>query len=189
MCPTWISRTFLLALLAFLPACHDGDFEPVDPDDTMRSGINLGRDPSYKLGTEINFARGGNSANFELAGWGLTEEEYTWTDGTSALLIFKKIPLQGPLELKATLRGATSAGVLHQPVQVLANGIKIADWRVGPQTEFVALLPESIDRSKQRLRIELRIPLAFSPKSVGLGEDVRILGVACYRLKIDRPAR
>ena len=76
--------------------------------------------------------------------------------------------------------------LLSQPVEVFANGQKIAEWQVAGKAEFTALIPPAAGGQNKALTIELKIPKAASPRALGLSEDPRILGVSCFDLTISK---
>jgi hypothetical protein len=73
-----------------------------------------------------------------------------------------------------------------QPVEVYANGQKIADWQVSGKAEFTALVPPKREAQDATLTIELRTPKAVSPKALGLSNDPRFLGISCFAMMIDK---
>lgn len=73
-----------------------------------------------------------------------------------------------------------------QPVEVYANGQKIADWEAGNTAEFDAAIPGAITRFGGTLTIEFRTPKAVSPKALGLNPDPRVLGICVRSLELQR---
>jgi hypothetical protein len=55
--------------------------------------------------------------------------------------------------------------LLFQPVEVYANGQKIADLQVGKLADFEASIPATIPNAAGKIEIEFRIPKATSPKA------------------------
>jgi hypothetical protein len=171
---------FHLALAGSLLAagCSKTDVEPVS--DT-RSAKN------YTLGKKIVFGESGDSENFRVSGWSSTEKEITWTEGQRAVLQFSGVSSASPLRLKMTLSALTNPPQLpSQPVEVYANGQKIATWEVTGKAEFTALIPSKTGGQDDALKIELHIPKAVSPKELGLNSDPRVLGVSCFDLVINK---
>jgi len=141
----------------------------------------------YEIGRKISFGQSGDSELFRGAGWSATEPEITWTDGNSAVLSFTGLPAKTSLRLKMTLSGFTNPPELPaQPVEVYANGIKVADWQVGDRAEFTALIPPNATGDGNLLKLELKMPKAMSPKALGQSQDSRLLGVACFDLVIEK---
>jgi hypothetical protein len=83
-------------------------------------------------------------------------------------------------------------GLIHPPdlprqnVAVYANGEKIADWEVSEPADFTAPIPPALTTNTEDLNIELRIPDAASPQSLGVSYDGRLLGVRCYVIELRR---
>jgi hypothetical protein len=150
----------------------------------------LGSGGKYALGTVIRFGTGGGSEAFRQSGWSATEPNATWTTGSSAKLAFLIESPEQPLTLRmslAALSGMTNpATPTPQPVEVVANGQKIADWEVTTRSDFNAVIPASIVKNGGALVIELKTPKAVSPKAMGISEDARVLGVYCFELAITK---
>ena len=148
-------------------------------ESTPSSGVDLA------YGTKVSFGTGGNSEPFRVSGWSGTEEESTWTEGTSAVLTMRVSPTTDPVVLKMKLAGLTKDPDLpFQPVEVYINDQKVADWHVADTAEFSAAIPQEMTRSGGLLGITLKIPKAVSPKALGLSDDPRVLGVSCVDLQL-----
>ena len=144
------------------------------------SGVDLA------YGTNVSFGAGGNSEPLRVSGWSGTEEEFTWTEGTSAVLAMRVSPTTDPVVLKMKLAGLTKdPDFPFQPVEVYINDQKVADWHVAEEpAEFSAAIPQEMTRSGGLLGITLKIPKATSPKALGLSDDSRVLGVSCFDLQL-----
>jgi hypothetical protein len=142
-------------------------------------------DAQYQLGAKVSFGGSGGSERFRGSGWSQTETDKTWTEGNLAILSFTALPVGESLQLKMTLAGLTNPPVLvAQPTEVYVNGRKVADWQVSAKGEYTATIPADVVSNDGALKVELRIPKATSPKSIGGSEDQRLLGVACFDLVI-----
>lgn len=58
-------------------------------------------------GTKTSFGIGGKSESLRISGWSGTEREFTWTEGTSAVLAMQVSPTKNPITLKMKLAGLT----------------------------------------------------------------------------------
>ena len=145
-----------------------------------------GSDVNLAYGTKVSFRTGGDSEPLRVSGWSGTESQFTWTEGTAAVLAMRVSPTNEPVELKMTLAGLTKdPEVRYQPVEVYVNDQKVADWQlIADAAEFSAPVPQEITRRGGLLRIMLKIPKATSPKALGMSADPRVLGVACYDLQL-----
>jgi hypothetical protein len=139
------------------------------------------------VGKVIPFTR--DSERYRVSGWNKTEGDYAWSEGTSARLALPISTDAGPLTVKMTLRGLVQPPALpSQPVEVYANNQKIADWLVADRTTFKAGISAEVTKSGGKmLNLELRIPKAASPQSLGMNNDGRILGVCCYSIELTSP--
>ena len=73
-----------------------------------------------------------------------------------------------------------------QPVEVEANGQKIAEWQVGDPAEFTAAIPRDITTAGGDLTITFKTPKATSPKALGVNPDPRVLGICCFEMELSK---
>jgi len=158
--------------------------QPTTPP-AASSPANAG--PGSVLGQVIKFTA--DSERYRVSGWSKTEVDYAWTEGKSARLALPIPGDAGPLTVKMTLRGLVQPPTLpSQPVEVYVNNQKIADWLVADRKAFTAGIPGELTKSGGKmLNLELRIPRAASPQSLGMNNDGRILGVCCYSIELTSP--
>ena len=136
-------------------------------------------------GTEVSFGAGGNAEPFQVSGWSETETQFTWTEGTSAVLAMRVSPTTDRVMLRMKLAGLTKDPELpFQPVEVYVNDRKVADWQVAKPAGFSAAIPQEMTRHGGLLRITLKIPKAASPKALKMSVDPRVLGVQCSDLRL-----
>jgi len=143
---------------------------------------------SYAFGDVIKFGVGDGSERFRREGWSYAEQQFTWTIGQSAKLVFSIPGSDQSPTLHVRLAAFTKAPeVPWQPVEFYVNGQKLADWTVSADAEeFTAVIPVEFVKSPGKLEIELKTPKAISPKSMGVSADPRLLGVCCYELFITK---
>jgi hypothetical protein len=154
------------------------------PAETAVKSTELSEAPT---GWTVGFNAGSGAEIYRVSGWSGAEPEFTWTEGTSAKL---KLPIpdhDAALALRMKL-----GGLIHPPelpaqaVAVYANGQKIADWQVRDVADFTAPILLELTRNAENLDIELRVPDAASPQSLGINYDARLLGVRCYSIELRR---
>lgn len=178
---------FACALLV-VPACSRTDNPTANQPPSSASpaaSAAPAADRTYTLGTTIGFDKNGGSERFRVTGWSDTEDDKTWSVGTSATLAFSGLPDGRALQLRAKIGGLAQPPQLpSQPVEVYANGVKIADWTVSDNAELTAPIPANAVKNGA-LQIEFKTPKATSPKALGQNEDARVLGIRVYTLAID----
>jgi hypothetical protein len=136
-------------------------------------------------GKRVSFAQGGNAEGYKGAGWSTTEEKFTWSEGTSAQLRIPVAATEDKISLKIRIAALVKPPELpSQPVEVLVNDQKVAEWQVGNTAEFVAEIPPSLTKPGGSLNIIFKTPKAASPKTLGLSDDPRILGICCFDLEL-----
>jgi hypothetical protein len=173
------ASALLLLLLLSLGACNRSS--PLDDADASAGAAELA------YGTKVSFGQGGGSERFRESGWSKTEEKFTWTEGTIAVLKMKIPATKNSATLKMRLAGLVKEPALpFQPVEVEINGQKMADWQVGDVAEFVAAIPHDLTKKGGELTITLKTPKATSPKALGLNADPRVLGVCCLDLEFSK---
>ena len=152
---------------------------------TTSASTPVVRTNKYAFGDKISFAAAGNSAPFKVSGWSGAEPQQSWTNGPEAVLAVRIPSVTEPLTLKIKC-GAflKKPEVPSQPVEVFANGQKIADWDVRDLAEYTAPISPAILAGGDLLTITLKIPKAISPKALGTGEDTRLLGLACFEASL-----
>jgi hypothetical protein len=137
------------------------------------------------VGKRIEFKTGGNSEQYRVSGWSVTEPKFTWSEGTSAKLALQISPVASGLAVKVTMAALVNPPALpFQPVELYANGQKMAEWQVADVAEFVATIPGEITKAGGTVTLEFRTPKATSPKALGLNEDARVLGVCLTSLEL-----
>jgi len=192
--PYWISIALATVLLALGTGCEKSAASAssptvspsVSPASTAVTGP-LAAAAAYKIGETIQFGIGGGSERFRSGGWSDTEKDFTWSIGPSAKLLLSAGRNEGPLDLRVRMLSLIKPPELvDQPVEVLANDQKIADWRVGVTGDFAATIPAGTIKEDGLLKIEFKTPKAISPKALGLSEDPRVLGVRVSEIVITK---
>jgi hypothetical protein len=171
--PCWLLAIFLLW------GCGKPMVEPTQVVEPTPAATNV-------IGTVIEFGDGGASGLYRRSGWAETSRRlsFTWTEGKSAKLVLPIPANSGPLTLKMRMGGLIHPpDLLFQPVEVYANGQKIADLQVSKLADFEASIPASIPNPDGKIEIEFRIPKSVSPKALGESSDSRELGIYVVRIQ------
>jgi hypothetical protein len=164
---------------------HDGA-NPSNAADSSGGGQTAkGQEVDY--GTLIDFTAGGNSDRLKVSGWSTPETGFTWTEGTAAILAMRVPPTDSPVTLKMKAAGSIKEPELpFQPVEVYVNNEKIGDLQVANTAEFSAPIPQGLTKGGGLLTIALRTPKAASPKTLGLNEDTRVLGIRLFNIELSK---
>ena len=163
--------------------------------DSRKLGIYIARIrviPSF-VGKTVQFGAGGKSEEIRVSGWSGPEPgmTFTWSHGTSAKLALPVPGHVGPLSLKFHMGGLTSPPrIPFQPVTLYANGRAVAEWQVGAaEADFFATVPAEIINGRSILDLELALPQATSPMSLGSGPDFRQLAIYLVSVEVAEPER
>ena len=147
--------------------------------------IQLTEGKIYKLGSEIDFKRGGNATGFTWEGWSSPGEDFTWTDKRNAIIVLPlEEPQKKPFVLQARLGPFLVPGQIEeQNVNIYIDDRRAGSWHVKKAGYFTMKIPEQpIHVSRMRIRFEL--PNAASPASFGTSKDTRNLGVGFRSMRI-----
>lgn len=135
--------------------------------------------------TKISFGTAGNSAAIKVSGWSKAEEQFTWTEGTTAVLALPTTSTDAHVTLRITAAGMIKEPEFStHPVAVYANDQKIADWQVGNTAPFSAPIPQELTKAGGKLTLTFKMPKAVSPKELGKNEDPRVLGMCVFNLEL-----
>ena len=140
--------------------------------------------PQYKWGDLIRLDRSGNGSNYLGDGWSRRSEgDFTWTDGKRASLAVDHSPPSGTVLLRSKVMPYwVKNKVEHQRIRILVDHRFAGEWgidRPGIQEKSLVIPGEFFSHSA-RTMITLEIPDAVSPASLGIGPDVRELGLAVF---------
>ena len=141
--------------------------------------------PFQKLSALVSFgerytfaspAKGSAAVPFRVGeGWSSSEEEGCWTDGHEARLRFLLPKAKTDLVLNFAARAFAPNGPLE--VEVLANGVAVTNLSMpGEQREYSIRIPGAIV-PRETLEIAFDIKNPLTPISVGIGKDMRVLGM------------
>ncbi|OMH33613.1 LTA synthase family protein [Motiliproteus sp. MSK22-1] len=143
----------------------------------------------YKLGGTVQFSPNSKGAGFQVNGWSIPEDSGTWTEGEKAVLAFvvdsDDIAAQG-YQLQLGAQAYVNKKNPEQKVELLLND------------HFLGTVSYSYPDSRQELNISvpavavreglnqftLNIEKPTSPKSLGLSDDGRELGIHIYSFKL-----
>ena len=145
----------------------------------------------YQLGTALDFRASADSYLFDYqwGGWSLPEAEGTWTNGKEARLFLQLIePVEQDLVLSMEALPFVHQKHPQQVVDVLVNQQLVQQFVFGlEQTEverYNITLPAEIVNLASPVQITFRFADLVSPRSVGLGEDERKVGLRLTTMKL-----
>jgi hypothetical protein len=144
-----------------------------------------GGSKEYTYGTKISFAQSGAATSYQVSGWSKPEPQFTWTEGDTAVLAIRVPASDAPVVLRARGAGFLNPPELTiQPIEVLVNEKKVAEWQVGDASEYTAMIPPEMVKSGGVLTITFKMPKAISPKAAGQTEDPRVLGFSVHEIEL-----
>jgi len=113
-------------------------------------------------------------------GFDLSEISYSWTQNETAgfSVMVASVPPDAALHLHVNARPFTQAGHMdRQQFFVFINGLFVGFRTLTKDEVSEFPVPRNL-LSPRGLRIEFVIPTALSPKSLGISQDIRKLGIA-----------
>lgn len=135
--------------------------------------------PVTSLGEQIYFYRDSFGRNeFMLDGWIPYGELWgSWTEGSNASLIIP-LPSKNSKSLKLQLRAFVNDKHPQQTFEILINGNLIKKVSLDKfDGNFVEIpLPQSV-QNQEFMRMQFKLLNPASPKSLGLSDDDRLLGI------------
>jgi hypothetical protein len=128
--------------------------------------------------SEVLFSNSNNKC-YLYSGWGGTESWGTWSTSTIAKI---RLPF-APSNLRFVnleLRPFISEKVKNQPIIISVNGSKVNSISLGEQRTIKVPIPAK-QNAEGFWEISIEIPRATSPKSIGLSDDDRPLGLGIIK--------
>jgi hypothetical protein len=139
---------------------------------------------AYRWGDVMNFIKGGNGASYCTDGWGQAEEGITWTISPNARLAMSVAPPKSDVSLILSCIPFVVEGKLaRQELHVYVNFLRIGFALVPEPSEIEIRIPAKIITGPD-VDIDLYMPHACSPASLGTGADIRDLGIAVNRVML-----
>ena len=138
--------------------------------------------PNLRVGSNLKFDPGGLGLSFLGEGWSNPEPFGIWSCDQRAILTFEWPKDVRRLQLTFKLRVFLHSPVESQDVMVSLGGATLVNWHFQGTHPYVA--NETLELRREAISDESLVQLVFfvdhptSPKSVGAGEDTRLLGIA-----------
>jgi hypothetical protein len=148
--------------------------------------VNAVPDRQISRDCSIDFSLQGDASKYILSGWGDAERSYRWTVGHEAVLRIPAAPAERGVRRLRLLAMAFTPGGQRQRVEVLLDAKKVADLTVDTSwRDYDIDVGASLGAGEHM--IVFRLPDARSPKSAGVGDDARVLGIAVASLRLLSP--
>jgi hypothetical protein len=144
--------------------------------------------PKYNLDQEVLFGKNGNYVNFGISGWEQTSgEDGTWTEGNNSELLL--VANENLNEFKNLFLSFNTFPLINENLNsqhliVKINDIIIWDGSISKEEKIKIPIPNTVLSKPNTLNIKFLVPTATSPKSIGINQDVRILGLHFKSLQI-----
>jgi len=135
-------------------------------------------------GAHWSFGSKGTGQGLLTQGWSKPEDDFTWSDGSVAVLTLpERLVSEEVWEVRITTAAFAEDGA-DQGVTILAGGEEVARLRVRRASETHAFLIPAEVTQRGLSALTLELPDAVSPLDRGLGEDRRRLGLQLHRLSL-----
>jgi hypothetical protein len=140
---------------------------------------------NYQIGDTIDFSKKGNSDLYTTSGWSWKEQNSTWTDGNESeinLVIKDKIPENVFFNFKGT--PFVKNGIYKPILQIEINNKTLYGPKIiSDDLNMTLPIPAGYLVTGTNV-IKIKIPEAKSPKSLGLWEDNRKIGIAVNSISL-----
>jgi hypothetical protein len=138
----------------------------------------------YEWGQILRFSSDGSALPYLDTGWTTPEEALIWTDGYNSRLSFEVEPAETDISLMLRCAPFLAEGRLpHQELHIFVNFLRVGFRLIPDRTEVALTLPARI-LAEPKLEIDFYMPKAASPAALGLGGDIRVLGLAVSEMAL-----
>ena len=135
----------------------------------------------YELGTVLSFHEETPTANaYCVSGFSHNEENFTWTEGTEAIMRFAIEPTQA--DLKVTLECGQYGD--SQRVEIAVNGAPLIQLTIEKDGKYVFTIPSDMYEGDE-LELRFDLPDATSPQQAGENDDPRLLALRMVSIVLD----
>ncbi len=136
----------------------------------------------------IFFTSSGNGQKYQLFGWSEPENEGTWSDGDTAIVLLN-LSTTTNRDLELLVEGHAFLGVKHsaQEIEVLVNKRKLSILKYDSLSDTLrkVMIPmELVNEKKGRLLIQFKFKNPKSPAELGLSNDSRRLGLMITSMQL-----
>jgi hypothetical protein len=135
------------------------------------------------LGVRIDFSKAEQSTKYLWYGWSGGEENFRWTEGHEAALMFS-LAEQSNLVLKMKVLPFISQGVPQQRILVELNGQPIDSISLNQNTESELSIKLAANLLRHENILSFNLPDAASPELLGVSSDQRMLGMAVHWIEL-----
>ena len=116
---------------------------------------------------------------YERAGWGWSYPESwgAWSEGRQVKIFIPYPKDSSPQSLSLNLRAFISPTHPIQKIEVWVNGRLQKIYNLSQPVNNKVNIPLLLDRARDYVLIDLRLPNSISPKELGMGDDTRKLAI------------
>jgi hypothetical protein len=139
-----------------------------------------------KLNETVTFGKTGSVREMDPYGFDLSEPSLSWTQEEVAgfSVTVASVPMDSPLRLHISARPFIyERNIDRQQFFLFINGLYVGFRTIATAEVIEFVLPRNV-LSPRGLRVEFAIPTAASPKSLGISQDVRKLGIAISEISL-----
>ena len=145
----------------------------------------------YKLATKLLFTKNGNGKQYFKNGWNDPEDDFTWSSGEAASLIF---PMEKPVtsDLIATFELIPYKSTVYpeNKIDVIVKNTILKTMSYSNSVDsglsiVTITVPLQLIKNEETLEVEFRLPNKRQPQYEG-GSDVRPVCIAMFSAKISK---
>ena len=138
-----------------------------------------------KLGEPIDFSNNATQCFLKM-GWNEQSEDWGVWSTSIQTLIELPTPNIKPRKLNLEIKPFIGSNNLTQRVSIGINGSPLRSIQLSkPTTHKITIEIPKSEQTKNSLQIQISIPQAISPKSLGMGPDSRVLGIGLVKATLE----
>lgn len=145
--------------------------------------------PAYPWNKYIAFGQNTDGRQYFGSGWSLDEPGYVWTEGAVSELRFAVDVPSADVVLKMRARAFVPPGASSHCVHIRLKGRAVAIWHVTSDFGWhSAILFRHQVEDSPTLQLTIEPASPASPRSVGVGNDDRLLAMALAEMVMEAKA-
>ena len=135
----------------------------------------------------VKFGIDGTGRDYQLDGWSITENTFTWTNAETSRIQLPPFPVDGRCILRLVGNPLISRDqVPLQRIEVLVNGEFLGAAHIRDISVIECEVPRRLLQEREAINVALHLPTAARPKQLTGIDDDRLLAFALHQVIVLR---